>query len=97
MRRLLYPAAVSLILALAACKGLTSIQAEPAAPAAPVSAGAGALRVLAEPGAGVGEIYRLITGARSSVDLTMYELRDQTAEHDLAAAAHLTCTPCAAR
>jgi cardiolipin synthase len=90
MRRLLYPAAVGLILALAACKGLTSIQAAPpppstAAPAAPVSAGAGALRVLAEPGAGVSEIYRLITGARSSLDLTMYELRDQTAERDLAA------------
>jgi cardiolipin synthase A/B len=44
-----------------------------------------ALRVLTEPAAGVGPIYQLITGARSSVDLTMYELADPTAEADLAA------------
>jgi len=44
-----------------------------------------ALRVLTEPGAGIGPIYQLITGARSSVDLTMYELADPTAEEDLAA------------
>jgi phosphatidylserine/phosphatidylglycerophosphate/cardiolipin synthase-like enzyme len=90
MRRLLYPAAASLLLGLAACRGLTSIQAaapppSAAAPAVPLTAGTGALRVLAEPGAGLGEIYRLIAGARSSIDLTMYELRDQTAERDLAA------------
>jgi phosphatidylserine/phosphatidylglycerophosphate/cardiolipin synthase-like enzyme len=41
--------------------------------------------VLAEPGAGIGRIYRLITGARHSVELTMYELNDATAEGDLAA------------
>jgi phosphatidylserine/phosphatidylglycerophosphate/cardiolipin synthase-like enzyme len=41
--------------------------------------------VLAEPAAGIGRIYRLITGARHSVELTMYELRDATAERDLAA------------
>ena len=35
--------------------------------------------------AGVGAIYKLITGAKSSVELTMYELRDTTAEDDLAA------------
>jgi cardiolipin synthase len=55
--------------------------------AGPVSAGSGALRVLAEPQAGVGSLYQLINGARSSIDLTMYELIDQTAESDLAAAA----------
>ena len=53
--------------------------------AGPVSGGSGALRVLAEPQAGVGELYQLINGAKSSVDLTMYELKDQTAENDLAA------------
>jgi phosphatidylserine/phosphatidylglycerophosphate/cardiolipin synthase-like enzyme len=42
------------------------------------------LRVLTEPQAGLRPIYRLITGARSSVDLTMYELADRTAEGDLA-------------
>jgi cardiolipin synthase A/B len=46
---------------------------------------AGPLEVLTEPGAGIGPIYQLITGARSSVDLTMYELADPTAEADLAA------------
>lgn len=53
----------------------------------PVSTGSGALRVIAEPRAGVGSIYQLINGARSSIDLTMYTLRDTTAEGDLAAAA----------
>lgn len=47
----------------------------------------GALSVLVEPSAGVGRIDQLIKSARSSIDLTMYELRDTTAEGDLAAAA----------
>jgi len=46
---------------------------------------AGSLRVLTEPRAGIGPIYQLIAGARSSVDLTMYELADPTAEAGLAA------------
>jgi len=53
--------------------------------AAATAAGSGALRLLVEPAAGIGTIYKLITGAKSSVDLTMYELRDTTAEDDLAA------------
>lgn len=66
----------------------------PAARSAPAEApatvrsspsGTGSLRVLTEPQAGIGPIYRLITGARTSVDLTMYELADPTAEADLAA------------
>ncbi len=52
--------------------------AESAGPAA-------SLRLLTEPAAGIGPIYQLITAARSSVDLTMYELADPTAEADLAA------------
>jgi phosphatidylserine/phosphatidylglycerophosphate/cardiolipin synthase-like enzyme len=55
--------------------------------AGPVSAGSGELRVLSEPQAGLGSVYSLINSAKSSVDLTMYELIDQTAESDLAAAA----------
>jgi phosphatidylserine/phosphatidylglycerophosphate/cardiolipin synthase-like enzyme len=55
--------------------------------AGPVSGGSGALRVLNEPQAGLSAIYALITGARSSIELTMYTLRDTTAENDLAAAA----------
>jgi cardiolipin synthase A/B len=58
--------------------------AHPAA-AHPAAGGSGTLQVLVEPKAGVGAIYKLITGAKSSVELTMYELRDTTAENDLAA------------
>jgi cardiolipin synthase len=46
---------------------------------------AASLRVLTEPQAGIGPIYRLITAAHSSVDLSMYELADPAAEADLAA------------
>ncbi|HEY6497046.1 MAG TPA: phospholipase D-like domain-containing protein, partial [Trebonia sp.] len=86
-------------LTLAGCHGVKLQLADPSSSAGaggsaravtapgPVSGGSGALRVLAEPQAGVSPIYRLIDGARSSVDLTMYELKDQTAENDLAAAA----------
>ena len=55
--------------------------------AGPVSAGSGALRVLSEPQAGFSAIYALINGAKASIELTMYTLRDTTAEDDLAAAA----------
>jgi phosphatidylserine/phosphatidylglycerophosphate/cardiolipin synthase-like enzyme len=55
--------------------------------AGPVSAGSGSLRVLSEPQAGLSAIYALINGAKSSIDLTMYELIDTTAENDLTAAA----------
>jgi phosphatidylserine/phosphatidylglycerophosphate/cardiolipin synthase-like enzyme len=49
------------------------------------TASGGALTILAEPDAGVGLIDKLITSARRSVDLTIYTLRDLTAEDDLAA------------
>jgi len=64
-----------------------SQSASTAAPAAGQqgSAPAGSLRLLTEPANGIGPIYQLISGARSSVDLTMYELNDPKAEADLAA------------
>jgi cardiolipin synthase len=43
--------------------------------------------LIAEPGEGFWPVYRLIKHARRSIDLTMYELADTTAEHDLGAAA----------
>jgi cardiolipin synthase A/B len=58
---------------------------KPASQPAPATTGSGSLSVLVEPKNGVGAIYKLITGARSSVELTMYELKDTTAEDDLAA------------
>ena len=67
----------------------SSLSPAPARPAASASdttqAGAASLRVLTEPEDGIGPIYRLITRARSSVELTMYELADPRAEADLAA------------
>jgi len=43
--------------------------------------------LIVEPGAGFSPVYRLINGARHSIDVTMYEFSDTTAERDLAAAA----------
>ena len=43
--------------------------------------------LIIEPGAGFSPVYDLIDGARHSIDVTMYEFADTTAEHDLAAAA----------
>jgi cardiolipin synthase len=98
MRRLLVAVVCGLLVGLAGCKGVSvNLSAPPtsaqdgksggsgtsAVPAQP-AVGSGALRLLIEPAAGVGAIDRLITRARSSVDLTMYELRDTTAEDDLA-------------
>jgi len=68
----------------AKAKPAKSSHPAPAHPAA-AAGGSGSLQVLVEPKAGVGAIYKLITGAKSSVELTMYELKDTTAENDLAA------------
>ena len=57
------------------------------APTGPASVRAGPGTLITEPAAGFGAVYRLIGRARRSIDLTMYELEDTTAEHDLAAAA----------
>jgi phosphatidylserine/phosphatidylglycerophosphate/cardiolipin synthase-like enzyme len=69
-------------------KSKSSASASPTLQAAgPVSAGSGALRVLSEPQSGFSAVYALINRAKSSIELTMYTLRDTTAEDDLAAAA----------
>ena len=52
-----------------------------AAPMEPASAMEYSL--VTEPADGLGPIYRLITSARHTVDMTMYELSDRTAEADL--------------
>jgi cardiolipin synthase A/B len=56
-----------------------------AAPAGPASAAA-TYTVFTEPNQGFSPVYSLINGAKTSIDLTMYELEDTTAEQDLAAA-----------
>jgi cardiolipin synthase A/B len=76
-------------LAVAGCK-IDPPAAAAAGPAAgpgpdPEVTRAGALII--EPGAGFSPVYGLISGARHSIDVTMYEFDDTTAEHDLAAAA----------
>src|SRR5579863_1305131 len=101
MRRLLIPVVLGAAVALAGCHAVTVQLNGPTADSGrggggsssavaapgPVSAGSGSLTLLSEPQAGLGQVYRLINGARSSIDLTMYELIDTTAEGDLAAAA----------
>ena len=89
--------AAALMASVGACSALQHIKAlsgssTPAAGSAARVAGhstappaSGSLRLLTEPADGIGPIYQLITGARSSVDLTMYELSDPKAEADLAA------------
>jgi cardiolipin synthase len=47
-----------------------------------------AVSVLAEPQAGSAPFIRLIDGARTSIELTMYELFDREVEHALGGAAH---------
>jgi phosphatidylserine/phosphatidylglycerophosphate/cardiolipin synthase-like enzyme len=41
--------------------------------------------LITEPGDGLSRVYSLITSAKSTLDMTMYELDDTTVEHDLAA------------
>jgi len=90
-------AAVAVTIGAGTCSSVGAVenQQSPAVPAvsgsdsgSAASSGAAAapkLQVLTEPKNGLGVIYKLIRRARSSVDLTMYELADTTAEKDLAA------------
>jgi len=55
------------------------------AAAAPASAAGGGLSLLVEPAGGIAPIYHLIDSARHSVEMTMYECSDTTAEQALAA------------
>lgn len=65
----------------------SSPSAPPPAASPPSNAPTGSLVLLTEPQAGTATIDGLITGAKSRIDLTMYELNDPVAEADLAAAA----------
>jgi phosphatidylserine/phosphatidylglycerophosphate/cardiolipin synthase-like enzyme len=97
-RRALTPVAVAglaaVVLTAAGCKvslqaaaqGTTAAQAQ-AGSGTVTSASGGSDRLFVEPGAGFSPVYSLINGARHSIDMTMYEFADTTAEHDLAAAA----------
>ncbi|HWF72397.1 MAG TPA: phospholipase D-like domain-containing protein [Solirubrobacteraceae bacterium] len=71
--------------ALSGCS-INAAAATPATPAAAPAAPATTAALLTEPGE-IAPIYRAIAAARTSVDMTMYELEDPTAERALAAAA----------
>lgn len=58
----------------------TAAPSNPTAPAAGTAAG-----LVTEPDQGYQPVYQFITSAQRSVDMTMYELDDSTAEQDLAA------------
>ncbi len=80
------PAASGLSLAaVRSASTIAPVTGHDSARSAALARSAASLRLLTEPAAGVGPVYQLITGARSSVDLTMYELVDSAAEADLAA------------
>jgi len=59
---------------------LAALAATPAA-----ASGGGGLAILVEPAAGIAPIHRLIASARHSLEMTMYECSDATAEQALAA------------
>ncbi len=97
-RRSALPAAAAgigvALLALAGCK----IQVQDAAPAGTAGGASGAAvtgatsisragSLTVEPSGGFSPVYNVIDGARHSINVTMYEFSDTTAEHDLAAAA----------
>ena len=90
-RRRALPAAASLAVVLLAVTGC-KVQVSGGSPTTgPVQAGTSAVTrsgpLIVEPGGGFSPVYRLLSGARRSIDVTMYEFSDTTAEHDLAAAA----------
>ena len=90
-KTLITVAAAAAAVCASACTSVASAESAQSATDATPSGGAAvppSLRVLSEPKDGIGAIYRAITGARSSVDLTMYELADKKAEADLGAAAN---------
>lgn len=72
---------------LAAGAGLVTAGAAPVAAALPGTAAPAAVTytLLTEPQDGYGQIYQLINSAQSTLDMTMYELTDTTAEQDLVA------------
>jgi hypothetical protein len=47
--------------------------------------------LIVEPGAGFSPVYQLINGARHSIDVTMYEFSNATAERDLAGPPSAAC------
>jgi hypothetical protein len=80
------------MLAVAGCKveAPTAAQATSSAAVQAQSATSAVTRsgpLIIEPGAGFSPVYSLIKGAKHTIDVTMYEFADTTAEHDLAAAA----------
>jgi cardiolipin synthase len=85
--------AAAVMLGVSGCKVEAPIAAQATASAS-VAAQSGTPAVtqsgplVTEPGAGFSTVYKLINGARRSIDVTMYEFADTTAERDLAAAAH---------
>jgi phosphatidylserine/phosphatidylglycerophosphate/cardiolipin synthase-like enzyme len=82
----------AVLLAVTGCKIDTPAAASAGSATDPAAQGPGPglTRVgalIIEPTAGFSPVYGLIDGARRSIDVTMYEFADTTAEHDLAAAA----------
>lgn len=88
-RTALVPAlGTALAVAAAVAPGAAQASATPARTTpAKAKASTATYSLFTEPGQGFSPVYKRINGAKKSIDLTMYELEDTTAEHDLAAAA----------
>lgn len=71
------------LLTVTACKDITLDASSPGTGSVPRQSGP----LYIEPGASFSPVYQLIGHAKRSIDVTMYEFSDSTAEHDLAAAA----------
>lgn len=82
-----WASAIALLGATAAlgCSAHGAAQAATRAPAATTSS---AVKALAEPEAGVAPFLKLIDGAHTSIEMTMYELFDHQVEQALGGAAH---------
>lgn len=76
------------LLGATAALGCSAHGAAQAATSAPAAASSSGVSVLAEPEAGVAPFLKLIDGAHTSIELTMYELFDHQVEQALAGAAH---------
>jgi len=81
-------------LVLSGCSPLTAASAKASSAARPAAHHARATAkqqqtdtLVIEPAASFSPVYGLIGSAKHSIDITMYEFADTTAEHDLAAAA----------
>jgi len=83
VRRVVLAATTASLLALTGCAAAGAAPSAGAPPLHADAAGAAGLTLVTEPDNGFSSIYALINGATKSIEMTMYELVDATAQTDL--------------